>query len=28
SKMDPKIFDSSNVESVDELIKQLEEGGE
>lgn len=28
SKMEPKIFDSSNVESVDELIKQLEEGGE
>lgn len=28
SKMVPKIFDSSNVESVDELIKQLEEGGE
>ena len=26
--MEPKIFDRSNIESADELIKQLEEGGE
>ncbi|TKI78723.1 type I-C CRISPR-associated protein Cas5, partial [Bacillus mycoides] len=28
SRMEPKVFDRSNVESVDELIEQLEVGGE